>query len=138
MTNDYNPFPGNARAAANLGKGITGVFTHYFRRLNAYRCSSAEHVGILCADVAKAFNGEKTNENAFAKGLIGTDEFNHPSAKGHRLIAQILRALGYRPLVDLEPATGMGEPPAARADFNRLLGNPDALNFARITPGNGD
>jgi lysophospholipase L1-like esterase len=98
VTNDYNPFPGNARAAANLGKGITDVFTRYLRQLNAYRCSSAEHVGILCADVAKAFNGANTNESAFAKGLIGTDEFSHPSAKGHRLIAQTLRALGYHPL----------------------------------------
>lgn len=98
VTNDYNPFPGNARAAANLGKGITDAFTPYLRQLNAYRCSSAEHVGILCADVAKAFNGAETNESAFAKGLIGTDFFAHPSAKGHRLIAQILRALGYRPL----------------------------------------
>lgn len=98
VTNDYNPFPGNVRAAANLGKGITDVFTHYLRQLNQQRCSSAEHVGIICADVAKAFNGANTNESAFAKGLIGTDEFAHPSAKGHRLIAQILRALGYRPL----------------------------------------
>jgi lysophospholipase L1-like esterase len=98
VTNDYNPFPGNARAAANLGKGITDVFTDYLRQLNAYRCSSAEHVGILCADVARAFNGANTNESAFAKGLIGTDEFSHPSAKGHEVIAQILRALGYRPL----------------------------------------
>jgi len=98
VTNDYNPFPGNARAAANLGKGFTDVFTHYLRQLNAYRCSSAEHVGILCADVARAFNGAKTNKSAFSKGLIGTDEFSHPSAKGHRLIAETLRALGYRPL----------------------------------------
>jgi lysophospholipase L1-like esterase len=98
VTDDYNPFPGNVRAAANLGKGITDVFTHYLRQLNEQRCSSAEHVGILCADVAKAFNGADTNESAFAKGLIGTDEFAHPSAKGHRLIAQILRALGYHPL----------------------------------------
>ena len=98
VTNDYNPFPGNARAAANLGKGITDVFTHYLRQLNQQRCSSAEHVGILCADVAKAFNGAETNGSAFAKGLIGTDAFSHPSAKGHRLIAQILRRLGYRPL----------------------------------------
>jgi lysophospholipase L1-like esterase len=98
VTNDYNPFPGNLRAAANLGKGITDVFTHYLRQLNQKRCSSAGHVGIPCADVAKAFNGAKTNESAFAKGLIGTDEFSHPSAKGHRLIAQILRRLGYRPL----------------------------------------
>ena len=98
VTNDYNPFPGNVRAAANLGKGINDVFTHYLRQLNQQRCSSADHVGILCADVAKAFNGAKTNESAFAKGLIGTDEFSHPSAKGHRLIAQILRGLGYRPL----------------------------------------
>ena len=98
VTNDYNPFPGNARAAANLGKGITGAFTPYLRQLNQQRCSSAEHVGILCADVATAFNGANTNESAFAKGLIGTDEFSHPSAKGHRLIAQILRDLGYHPL----------------------------------------
>jgi lysophospholipase L1-like esterase len=98
VTNDYNPFPGNVRAAANLGKGITDVFTRYLRQLNAYRCSSAKHVGIRCADVAKAFNGAKTDESAFAKGLIGTDEFSHPSAKGHRLIAQVLRALGYQPL----------------------------------------
>jgi lysophospholipase L1-like esterase len=98
VTNDYNPFPGNARAAANLGKRITDVFTHYLRQLNAYRCSSAEHVGIPCGDVAKAFNGANSSESAFAKGLIGTDEFSHPSAKGHRLIAEILRALGYRPL----------------------------------------
>ena len=97
VTNDYNPFPGNVRAA-NLGKGITDAFTGYLRQLNAYRCSSAERAGILCADVAKAFNGAKTNESAFAKGLIGTDQFSHPSAKGHRLIAQILRAHGYRPL----------------------------------------
>jgi lysophospholipase L1-like esterase len=98
VTNDYNPFPGNARAAANLGAHIPDVFTPYLRQLNAYRCSSAEHVGILCADVAKAFNGANTNESAFAKGLIGTDEFSHPSGKGHRLIAQLLRSLGYRPL----------------------------------------
>jgi lysophospholipase L1-like esterase len=98
VTNDYNPFPGNARAAANLGKTFGNVFTGYLRQLNAYRCATAERNGIRCADVAKAFNGPETNESAFAKGLIGTDEFAHPSAKGHELIAETLRALGYRPL----------------------------------------
>ena len=88
----------DARAADNLGTDIAVVFTRYLRQLNAYRCSSAEHVGILCADVARAFNGANTSDSAFAKGLIGSDAFSHPSAKGHRLIAQILRNLGYHPL----------------------------------------
>jgi lysophospholipase L1-like esterase len=98
VTNDYNPFPGNARAAANLGASINEVFTPYLRQLNAYRCATANKKKIRCADVAKAFNGPNTDESAFAKGLIGSDEFAHPSAKGHLLIAQTLRALGYRPL----------------------------------------
>lgn len=98
VTNDYNPFPGNVQAAANFGEDFVSVFTPYLRELNAYRCSTAKKMKIPCADVATAFNGPETTESAFAKGLIGKDEFAHPSAKGHQLIAQTLGALGYRPL----------------------------------------
>jgi lysophospholipase L1-like esterase len=98
VTNDYNPFPGNAQAADNLGYDFARVFTPYLRRLNAYRCMVAERKGVLCANVAQAFNGPEEDKSAFAKGLIGSDEFAHPSAKGHLLIARTLRALGYRPL----------------------------------------
>jgi lysophospholipase L1-like esterase len=102
VTNDYNPFPGNSAARANLGASIEGVFTHYLRRLNEYRCSRAQQRGIPCADVALAFNGPGTDASAFAKGLIGSDQFAHPSARGHRLIAQTLRKLGYAPLAEGE------------------------------------
>jgi lysophospholipase L1-like esterase len=102
VTNDYNPFPGNAAARANLGERTGKVFTHYLRGLNDYRCSTAQQKEIPCADVALAFNGPGTDASAFAKGLIGTDQFAHPSAKGHQLIAQTLRQLGYAPLAEGE------------------------------------
>jgi lysophospholipase L1-like esterase len=98
VTNDYNPFPGNVRAAENLGRRIGPVFTLYLRHLNALRCRIARRNRIPCADVARAFNGPLTDQSAFAKGLIGSDEFAHPSARGHAVIAQTLRALGYQPL----------------------------------------
>ncbi len=98
VTNDYNPFPGNSQAATNLGTDFVDIFTPYLVKLNAYRCSVARRNRIPCADVARAFNGPGEDQSAFAKGLIGRDRFAHPSAKGHRVIAQTLRALGYRPL----------------------------------------
>jgi hypothetical protein len=88
VTNDYNPFPGNSQAATNLGTDFVGIFTPYLVKLNAYRCSVARRNRIPCADVARAFNGPDEDRSAFAKGLIGRDRFAHPSAKGHRVIAQ--------------------------------------------------
>ena len=60
------------------------------------RSSVARRDHILC--VARAFNGPGEDQSAWAKGPIGSDQSADPSAKGHRVIAQLLRALGYRPL----------------------------------------
>src|SRR5262245_55180998 len=60
--------------------------------VNAYIASKSD--GILVAPVYANFNGVSGTEDAGEKGLLAFDGF-HPNAKGHALIASLLRDLGY-------------------------------------------
>jgi lysophospholipase L1-like esterase len=92
---DYDGFAGNAVAAANLGPNIERDIAPFLDQLNDYRCSTAAKYKIPCVDIARAFNGP--SRHAASDGLIGSDGI-HPSADGHRLIAETINAVGYAPL----------------------------------------
>ena len=62
-------------------------------------CSVAKEHGARCADIGRAFNGPDGHRGAYP--LLGPDA-THPNAAGHRLIANTLATLGYRPL---QPST---------------------------------
>jgi lysophospholipase L1-like esterase len=66
--------------------------------VNAHIASTATANNIAYARVYLAFNGPGGDEDPGDKGFLAFDHF-HPSAAGHALIAQLLRELGYLPIV---------------------------------------
>ncbi len=63
---------------------------------NAMVCEAAQENGFLCADVYHAFNG--------AEGLtpsldLLSEDYTHPSDRGHEIIARLLTDFGYTPLL---------------------------------------
>ena len=87
----YNPFVAEQFALGNFDQ--TNV---YLEQVNAYIQRSAEQNGILCAKVHEAFNGASGREDPIAKGLLAADLF-HANDAGHKLMADLLRSLGYSP-----------------------------------------
>jgi lysophospholipase L1-like esterase len=99
-TTDYNLLVGNSRAAQDFGARyapLLGVWKRHLSALNREKCAIAAAAGVQCADVHAAFHATSGDESAFAKGLIAADRI-HPSARGHGVIAGLLRGLGYAPL----------------------------------------
>jgi lysophospholipase L1-like esterase len=93
---DYDNFVGNAVAATVLGPNIEQDMAPILDDINDYRCSTAASYDIPCVDIARLFNGP-TRHAVIPSGLIGSDGI-HPSAEGHRLIAETINAAGYAPL----------------------------------------
>jgi len=52
----------------------------------------------VCAKVHEAFNGPAGDEDPAGKGLLAFDGF-HANKAGHALMAELLRDLGYVPLL---------------------------------------
>jgi lysophospholipase L1-like esterase len=90
--NVYNPFVAEDQASGNFAK-----LNPYLDEINQYISNSATRNSIFFADIHKVFNGSEGNEDPAPKGLIAIDRI-HPNDKGHKAIADSLRALQYTPL----------------------------------------
>jgi lysophospholipase L1-like esterase len=96
VLNQYDNAVGNAELIAFIGPGAEALSKKYTRALDEETCASARAHGLLCGDAYHAFNGPTGDDNLFTKGLLA--DGSHPSIKGHKLIADVLRGLGYAPL----------------------------------------
>jgi lysophospholipase L1-like esterase len=67
------------------------------REVNEHIAASAQRNNIPMARVHQAFNGVNGNEDPVLKGLISGDGL-HPNDRGHEVIAEAFRGLGYAPL----------------------------------------
>jgi lysophospholipase L1-like esterase len=88
----YNP-----DVKSDMQAGIFDITEPYLDEVNGYIHSSAATAGIPVANVHQAFNGADGRTDPGTMGLLAPDNF-HPNDAGHKLIADQLRALGYRPL----------------------------------------
>jgi lysophospholipase L1-like esterase len=100
----YNPYVGADKRANTVSDRIDGgndfvVFKRYLDEVNAHIAGTRERLGLAVpyAQVYGAFNGPKGTDDPKAKGYIAIDGL-HPSDTGHRVIADLLRQLGYAPL----------------------------------------
>jgi hypothetical protein len=76
------------------------VIKPYLDDANRYIASTAAANNIACAKVYQAFNGASGEEDAGDKGYISPYDYSgvHPGELGHKVIADLLRNLGYAPL----------------------------------------
>jgi lysophospholipase L1-like esterase len=88
----YNPFVAEQKAL-----GIFEVLRTYLDEVNEHITSTSAQAGIPCARVYLAFNGPNGDQDADAQGLLSSDMV-HPNDRGHEIIAEALRQLGYAPL----------------------------------------
>jgi lysophospholipase L1-like esterase len=93
----YNPYV-NADRAQDTWPNDQGndfqVLKQYIDAVNGHIASAATARNIPYAKVYMAFNGPNGDTDPGDQGLIAFDGL-HPSASGHRLIAELLRGLGY-------------------------------------------
>lgn len=73
------------------------VLKHYLDQMNGYIANTTANNLVPCAQVYHAFNGVNGDEDPAAKGYLARDGL-HPSDAGHKLIADLLKDLGYAPL----------------------------------------
>jgi lysophospholipase L1-like esterase len=88
----YNPF-----VAELMVDGTFSTVEPCLDQVNQHIAASAKANGIPMAQVHLAFNGPNGDQDPVAKGLITVDGV-HPNDKGHKVIADALRVLGYGPL----------------------------------------
>jgi lysophospholipase L1-like esterase len=88
----YNPY-----VAADTASGIFTTIEPYLDQVNSHIQTTAQTNGIPVAAVHLAFNGAAGTQDPIAAGLIASDSF-HPNDAGHKLIADQLRTLLYKPL----------------------------------------
>ncbi|PYS74331.1 MAG: hypothetical protein DMF73_03855 [Acidobacteria bacterium] len=97
----YNPFV-DVDQASDTWPGDSGndfqVVNGYLDQVNSYIAATASARHIAYAPVHQAFNGPTGTDDPGDKGLLGFDRI-HPNAAGHALIAQLLRSLGYTPII---------------------------------------
>jgi lysophospholipase L1-like esterase len=100
----YNPYVAADKKANTIKDRIDGgndfvVFKRYLDEVNAHIASTETRLGraVPYAQVYRAFNGPSGADDPKAKGYIAFDGL-HPSDTGHRVIADLLRQLGYAPL----------------------------------------
>ena len=100
----YNPYVAADKKANTISDRIDGgndfvVFKRYLDEVNAHIAGTQERLGLAVpyAQVYRAFNGPSGTDDPKAKGYIAIDGL-HPSDTGHRVIADLLRQLGYAPL----------------------------------------
>lgn len=89
VTNYPDVVAGNQAALSFLGYGSFEIAREVSMRSSEMVCSVAERHDMTCVDVYRAFNGPEGEGSAWEKGLLAQDII-HPSAEGHRLIAQLL------------------------------------------------
>jgi lysophospholipase L1-like esterase len=73
------------------------ILKSYLDEVNQYIAESSASFG-ACAEVYAAFNGPARDEDPAGKGLLAFDGF-HANKAGHALMAELLRVLGYVPLL---------------------------------------
>jgi lysophospholipase L1-like esterase len=88
----YNPY-----VAADTASGIFGTIEPYLDQVNNHIQANAQTNGIPVAAVHLAFNSATGAVDRIAAGLIASDGF-HPNDVGHKVIADQLRMLLYKPL----------------------------------------
>jgi len=88
----YNPY-----VAADTASGIFATIEPYLDQVNSHIQANAQANGIPVAAVRVAFNGAAGTVDPIAGGLIASDGF-HPNDAGHKVIADQLRMLQYKPL----------------------------------------
>jgi lysophospholipase L1-like esterase len=88
---DYNDIIGWDHAAP----GSTDTSVEVLHAFYDATCKAAEAHGAVCVDVYHAFNGADGRK---AAGNLLADDYLHPSAKGHKRIAELLSASGIAPL----------------------------------------
>ena len=97
----YNPFVKQDKRTDSWKKdrGLSDfqAFKPYVDRANAHISTTAAAHNIPYAQVYGAFNGPKGDQDPGDKGYLTFDGL-HPNDTGHKVIADLLRALGYAPL----------------------------------------
>src|SRR5580700_33785 len=88
----YNPY-----VAADTTSGMFATIEPYLDQVNSHIQANAQTNGIPVAAVHLAFNGPAGTVDPIAAGLIASDNF-HPNDAGHKVIADQLRMLLYKPL----------------------------------------
>jgi lysophospholipase L1-like esterase len=88
----YNPFVAEQKAL-----GIFDALRPFLDEVNEHITQTSAQVGIPCARVFVAFNGANGDQDPIAEGLLSPD-LVHPNDRGHEVIAEALRQLGYAPL----------------------------------------
>lgn len=105
----YNPYVDEDRGADSWGDDNGDgsvdqpavsdfqVFKTYVDDVNNHIAATSTSTTIPYARVYEAFNGEFRDQDPAAKGYIGPDGL-HPNDTGHKVMADLLRGLGYAPL----------------------------------------
>lgn len=99
----YNPYvkPDKASDTWQNDGGLNDfqVFKPYLDAANNHIATTATRTGVPVpyAKVYLAFNGPNGDQDPGAKGYLAFDRL-HPNDKGHKVIADQVRALGYSPL----------------------------------------
>lgn len=88
----YDPF-----VAQEMVRGVFPVIKGYLDQVNVHIAASAAANGIPMAQVYQAFNGPNGDQDPVAKGYLTVDGI-HPNDAGHKVIADLIRGLGYAPL----------------------------------------
>jgi lysophospholipase L1-like esterase len=110
----YNPFVNAQKAsdswAADGGLNDFQVIKPYLDDANRHILLTTTANSIPCARVYRAFNGANGDEDAGDKGYISAFDPSgvHPNETGHRVIADLFRALGYFPLAGQAPTLQLG------------------------------
>ncbi|HEY7179972.1 MAG TPA: SGNH/GDSL hydrolase family protein [Blastocatellia bacterium] len=95
----YNPYVNEDRAQdtwPNDQGNDFQVLKPYIEAVNSQIAATATARNIPYAKVYLAFNGPNGDMDPGDRGLIAFDGL-HPNGSGHRLIAELLRGLGYSP-----------------------------------------
>ncbi|MBA3439397.1 MAG: DUF4214 domain-containing protein [Pyrinomonadaceae bacterium] len=115
----YNPYINEDKASDSWrddgGLNDFDALKPYLDDVNRYIATRATINNIPYAKVYEAFNGPAGNEDPSDKGYISFDGL-HPDDSGHKVIADLLRSLGYAPLI--EPAPALTAVQFSQASYN--------------------
>jgi lysophospholipase L1-like esterase len=92
VVGDYYPYVASDRIS-----GIADKMRQHVGQLSKDLRDLAKRYGVDVADAYLAFNGPSGDDDPIAAGLVGRDGI-HPTIAGQQRTADLLAALGYRPL----------------------------------------
>ena len=97
----YNPYVDEDKVKNSWSVGENEndfmILKSYLEEVNQHIAQTSAGFGAY-AKVYEAFNGPAGDEDPAGKGLLSFDGF-HPNRAGHALMAELLRDLGYAPLL---------------------------------------